>query len=87
MTISAVEHQRRETLGLRDAVASCCSSPLFTCPVRKKRGNKRGRTRYRSYYVSGERRVKGEGPGKICLPSSNVLHSVREMEGVLRACV
>lgn len=33
MIISAVEDQRGAASALRDAVASSCSSPHFTCPV------------------------------------------------------
>lgn len=93
MTISVVEHQRGTALGLRDAVASCCSSPLFTCPVRAVCGREE---RTRNVERDGDteaimcqmnRERKRRGQVKNSLQSSNILHSVREKEGVPQACM
>lgn len=90
MTISAVEDQRRETVGLRDAAASCCSSPLFTCPVKSvwtRKVEQDGDIETILCQMNRERTEKGRGRVQVKnhLQSSNILHSVGEMEGVPQA--
>lgn len=70
MIISAVEDQRRAASALRDAVASSCSSPHFTCSIRCAR-----------LCVKTRERGRKKNSSRL----SNFLWGVKVMSGVLQA--